>query len=230
VAILLVDDDRNLVQLLSFLLEDSGFEVLSAYDTTQARARLRSGQIDLAVLDVNLGTGNGFDLLEEIRRTVDVPVIMLTGRSDEEDVVHGLELGADDYITKPFRHREFVARVRSHLQRRPVAAPAIHTVLAAGPITLDVGRHTVHRDGRPLALSVTEFRLLQYFLENRGRALSTAEILKQVWGYDENPSAQAVARVAVHRLRRKLGDEAGHQQLILTVAGIGFRFEAPTPA
>jgi DNA-binding response OmpR family regulator len=227
VTILLVDDDHDLVDLLSFVLERAGLDSVAAYDPDQAMHRLAGPGIDLTVVDVNLGQRDGFHLLEEIRRSSDIPVIMLTARDSEEDIVHGLELGADDYITKPFRHRELVARVRNHLRKRAIVGETPTPRLAVGPISMDLVEHSAHHDGRPLALTVTEFRLLQYFLQNPGRALTTAEILRQVWDYEDGPASQAVARVAVHRLRRKLGDDAANPRFLVTLPGIGFRFDDP---
>lgn len=224
-AILLVDDDRDLVDLLSFVLQRAGLDAMGAFDVAGALKRLEgSHNIELAVLDVNLGTGDGFELLKQIRHKTDIPIIMLTSRDSEEDIVRGLELGADDYITKPFRHRELVARIRSHLRKRaPTRSASGQATLSAGSITMNVGEHTAQKDGEPLDLTPTEFRLLQYLVQNAGRALTTPELLRHVWGY-EDTSAAAVARVAVHRLRRKIGDDAAEPQLLVTLPGVGIRF------
>ena len=190
-AILLVDDDRDLVDLLSFVLQRAGLDAIAAFDVAGALKRLEaSPKIELMVLDVNLGTGDGFELLKQIRPKIDLPIIMLTSRDSEEDIVRGLELGADDYVTKPFRHRELLARIRSHLrQRNPARSPPAQSNFAMGSITLNAAEHTANKDGQALNLTPTEFRLLQFLMQNAGRALSTAEILRQVWGYDDVSAA-----------------------------------------
>ena len=222
-TILLVDDDRELLDLMRFALKRAGLDPVLAYDAAGALRSFGEARPDLAVLDVNLGAGNGFDLLQELRRMSDLPIIMLTARAGEEDKIRGLELGADDYVTKPFSPRELVARVRAQLRRsgrdvadEKVAAP----VIEVGPLRLSVAEHTVTRDGKAIELTVTEFRLLHALMEQPGSVVSTVVLLRQVWGY-EDPTARDVVRVAVHRLRRKLGDDAAAPQLLHTVAGVG---------
>jgi DNA-binding response OmpR family regulator len=229
--VLLVDDDRDLVDLLTFVLRRAGFAALAAYDGSTARRLLDAERPDLVVLDVGIGAESGFDLLRELRRRSDVPVILLTARGAEDDKVLGLGLGADDYVTKPFSHRELVARIRASLRRaepreragddgRP-SAPG--SVLRVGPIALDPATHTVTRDGRPIDLTVTEFRLLHVLMARAGIVVPTRTILKQVWGY-EDAAGTDVVRVTVYRLRRKL--EAGaSRHLLRTVPGVGVMFQ-----
>ena len=221
--ILLVDDDCDLVDLLCFALRRAGFQPLPAYDAPSALEQVKAQGPDLALLDVTLGPWDGFELLRELRRQSELPIIMLTGRDREEDKVRGLELGADDYVTKPFSHRELTARIRAHLRRpgQDWSAPkAEASQLSVGPITLSLAEHTVTKDGQPLALTVTEFRLLHYLMTNAGTVVPTRAILKQVWGYDD-PGGTDVVRVTVHRLRRKLGEEPGRAGLLQTVPGVG---------
>ena len=223
--LLIVEDDRDLVELLTFTLTRAGFEVLAAHDVPTA-LKLVGEQPDLVVLDVNLGPWNGLDVLREIRPGNDVPVIMLTGRDKEEDKVQGLDLGADDYITKPFSHRELIARIRALLRRRrhevlrPRPEPAT-TLLQAGPITLNTAEHKATKDGEPLDLTVTEFRLLQFLMASAGAVVPTSTVLKQIWGYDD-PGGTDVVRVTVHRLRRKLEDDPSRPRLLHTIPGVGF--------
>ena len=222
-TVLLVDDDRELLDLMRFALKRAGIETVLAYDVAGALRSLAEARPDVAVLDVNLGAGNGFDLLQEIRRASDMPVIMLTARASEDDKIRGLELGADDYVTKPFSPRELVARVRAQLRRSgsDVAdEKGPRPVMEVGPLRLSVAEHAVTKDGAAVDLTVTEFRLLQALMEQAGNVVPTATLLRQVWGY-EDPTARDVVRVAVHRLRRKLGDDAAAPQLLHTVAGIG---------
>ena len=221
--LLLVDDDRELVDLLGFALKRAGFRIVAAHDAPSALNAFAAEQPDLAVLDVNIGPWDGFELLRELRRLSDLPIIMLTGRDREEDKVRGLELGADDYVTKPFSHRELTARIRAHLRRRGregVASVPTPNELRVGSITLNPAQHAAENDGRPLALTVTEFRLLHYLMTNAGTVVPTRAILKQVWGYDD-PGGTDVVRAAMHRLRRKLGEEPGRAGLLQTVPGVG---------
>jgi two-component system response regulator VicR len=223
VKILIVDDDRELVELLSFALNRAGLIPLGAYDTPVAMRILEQEQPDLVVLDINLGAWNGLELLADLRRRRGIPVIMLTGKGSEDDKVLGLELGADDYITKPFSHRELIARIRAQLRRHGQEAltplPS-GPILRAGPITVNTAQHVVAKDGQLLSLTVTEFRLLHHLIINAGLVVPSQSLLKQVWGY-EDAEGTDVLRVALHRLRRKLGDDSARPRLLHTIPGIG---------
>jgi DNA-binding response OmpR family regulator len=222
-TILLVDDDHDLVDLLTFAMHRAGFIVLAAHDGPTATKHLVEGGPDLAVLDINMGAWNGFDMLKNIRRRSQIPVIVLTARDAEEDKVRGLDLGADDYLTKPFSHRELLARMRAHLRRHgqewssPVPKERL---LQAGPLTLNVAEHSATKDGQPLDLTVTEFRLLHYLMVNAGTVVPTRAILKHVWGFDESGNRDVV-RVTVHRLRRKMEDDVNTPRFLQTVPGVG---------
>ncbi|HEY3117686.1 MAG TPA: response regulator transcription factor [Chloroflexota bacterium] len=223
--ILLVDDDRDLVDLLTFVFQRAGFETIPAYDPAAALKRLNNA--DIVILDVNLGRESGFDVLPELRKRSDIPVIMLTARGGEEDIVKGLELGADDYVTKPFNHRELVARVRTQLRgREPKAADQQRSSLNIGPLSLDVPAHAVFKDGKAVTLSLTEFRLLHYLMLHAGSVVSSQALLRQVWGY-EDAAANDVVRVAVYRLRRKLEDDPSNPVLLETVPGLGIKLRTP---
>ncbi|MHB8620788.1 MAG: response regulator transcription factor, partial [Chloroflexota bacterium] len=204
--VLLVDDDRDLIELLTFALRRTGYVVVAAHDPATALKVLRSEQPDLLVLDVNLGPDDGFDLLRKVRQISRVPVIMLSGRSADDDKVLGLELGADDYVTKPFSPRELLARVAANVRRveqGPEGPGPAGITLRVGAITLDEAAHSVSKGGQPLDLTVTEFRVLRYLMANAGRVVSTSDLLRHVWGYYD-PSAGNVVRTAMHRLRQKL--------------------------
>ena len=225
-TVLLVDDDREQLDLMRFALKRAGIEAVLAYDVAGALRSFAEARPDVAVLDVNLGSGSGFELLQALRRASDLPVIMLTARASEDDKIRGLELGADDYVTKPFSPRELVARVRAQLRRSGTeVADEQHapSVIEIGPVRLSVSEHSVTKDGNVVDLTVTEFRLLHALMERPGAVVRTATLLRQVWGY-EDPMARDVVRVAVHRLRRKLGDDAAAPQLLHTVAGVGVMF------
>lgn len=222
--LLIVDDDRDLIDLLTFALQRAGFEVLSAPDPPAATRLIEAEQPDLIVLDINLRGWSGLDLLRDLRRTSAVPVILLSARTTEDDKVNGFELGADDYLTKPFSHRELIARIRAQFRRRdaqwqPPQAAAVE--YRAGGIVLNAAEHSVTKDGQPLSLSVTEFRLLQYLMANAGSVVPTGHVLRQVWGYDD-PSGSDVVRVTIFRLRRKLEDDPSHPTLLHTISGVGF--------
>jgi two-component system response regulator VicR len=221
--ILVVEDDRDLVDLLNFALRRAGFGVQMAHDVPTALRLLEQSHHDLAILDVNLGGGSGLEVLKDLRRRSEIPVIMLTGRHAEDDKVLAFELGADDYVVKPFSHRELIARVRAQFRRHGRGVPTPQPVdrqLEVGPISLDVAEHKATKDGRPLDLTITEFRLLQYLMINAGVLVPTRTILKQIWGYDD-AGATDVVRVTVYRLRRKIEDQPDRPRLLHTVAGVG---------
>jgi DNA-binding response OmpR family regulator len=225
VRILLVDDDRELIDLLAFALKRAGLEPIGAHDAATALRLFEERKPDLVVLDINLGSSSGLDVLRELRRRSPLPVIMLTALDSEEDKVRGLEAGADDYLTKPFSHRELIARIRAQLRRSGQEWPvrrAPETRLEVGTITLDLAEHSVTKSGQPVSLTVTEFRLLHCLMSNAGTVVPTAMLLKQVWGYND-PGGSDVVRVTVHRLRRKLEEDPARPQLLHTIPGVGVR-------
>jgi len=225
VRILLVDDDRELIDLLAFALKRAGLEPIGAHDATNALRLFEERTPDLVVLDINLGTSSGLDVLRELRRRSPLPVIMLTALDSEEDKVRGLEAGADDYLTKPFSHRELIARIRAQLRRSGQDWPARRapkTRLEVGSIVLDLAEHSVTKLGQPIGLTVTEFRLLHCLMTNAGTVVPTATLLKQVWGYND-PGGSDVVRVTVHRLRRKLEQDPARPRLLHTIPGVGVR-------
>ena len=229
--ILIVEDDRDLVDLLNFTLRRAGFSVQTAHDVPTAVRLLEQTHPDLAILDLNLGGGSGFDVLRELRRRSEIPAIMLTGRHAEDDKVQAFELGADDYVVKPFSHRELIARVRAQLRRNaptPLATQAVGRQLEIGPLRLDAASHKATKDGQSLDLTITEFRLLEYLMINAGTLVPTRTILKQVWGYDD-PGATDVVRVTVYRLRRKIEDQPKSPQLLHTVPGVGVMLALQEP-
>ncbi|MGH2353440.1 MAG: response regulator transcription factor [Chloroflexota bacterium] len=224
--VLICDDDRDLVELVAFALKRAGFEVVRAHESATALQLIQDEQPDLAVLDVNLGYTSGFDLLRQIRRTNQLPVIMLTARDAEEDKVRGLELGADDYVVKPFSYRELIARIRTNLRRHSQdTAPAPPDHLEVGPLTLNAETHTALKGEQLLKLTVTEFRLLHFLMASAGKVVPTRTLLRQVWGYDD-PNGADIIRVTVHRLRRKVEDNPANPHLLLTIPGVGVMLKA----
>jgi DNA-binding response OmpR family regulator len=228
VRILLVDDDRELIDLLAFALKRAGLDPEAAHDRTSALRLFDERKPDLVVLDINLGASSGLDVLKELRKRSSLPVIMLTALDSEEDKVRGLEAGADDYLTKPFSHRELIARIRAQLRRSGQAWPtrkAPETRLEVGSITLDLAEHSVTKAGQQVSLTVTEFRLLHCLMSNAGRVVATSDLLKQVWGY-QDPGGSDVVRVTVHRLRRKLEQDPARPHLLHTIPGVGVLLKA----
>jgi len=220
--ILLVDDDRDIVELLKFLLGRTGMVTLPALDAPSALTIFDAERPDLAIVDVGLGPWSGFDLVAELRSRSDMPIILLTARSSDEDKVRGFEVGADDYLVKPFSHRELIARVRAHLRRnRPIHDDRVDAVvLRAGPLLMNVAQHSAAKEGRSLNLTATEFRLLRYLMDRASTVVPTAAILKEIWGHDD-PGAREILRVTLYRLRRKLEDDPSSPRLLQTVPGVG---------
>jgi DNA-binding response OmpR family regulator len=222
-TVLVVDDERKIVQLARDYLEHAGFRVASAHDGREALASFRQGAPDLIVLDLGLPLVDGLDVARTIRRSSNVPIVMLTGRADEADRVSGLELGADDYVTKPFSPKELVARVRAVLRRSEQAsAPA--DVIKAGEVTLDVPRMSVRvRDSDVEQLTPTEFQLLVTLARAPGRVFTRAQLLDAVHGVAFESYERAID-AHVKNIRRKLEPDPHEPRYLLTVHGVGYRF------
>jgi len=221
--VLVVDDEPTLVAALRYNLERDGFQVLEAGDGESALHLARSQSPDLVILDVLLPGLDGFEVCRRLRRESAVPIIMLTAKGEEMDRVVGLELGADDYVPKPFSMRELLARVRA-LLRRAEGATAQATSIVSGDLRLDLRRRQVFRNEVPLPLKPKEFDLLAFFMRHRGRAFSREELLEQVWGYDYAGDSRTVD-VHVRWLREKIEETPGKPTRIITVRGLGYRFE-----
>ena len=222
--ILIVDDDVELVGLLRFALAGAGYEVATAFDGEQALARLAEQAYDLVILDVNLPLLDGFGVLENLRRHSQVPVMMLTVRAAEEDEVMGLDLGADDYLKKPFSPRALLARVRSLLRRGTDAVE--DPVLALGPLSLNVERGEAKVDGgASFRLSPLELRLLRLLLSHRGRPVDADRIIGFVWA-DRDAADRESLKQVVHRLRRKLELAGGEAAWVEYVPNAGYAFAA----
>ena len=203
--ILIAEDDRDIAELISHYLTKAGWFVHVAGAGDQALAYVRNHPVDVVILDLMLPGISGFDVCQALRSertTADLPIIMLTARTEEGDRVKGLELGADDYVSKPFSPNELVARVRAVVRRTRRSEPA-DTILRLGSIVMDLSRHTVSNDGSEVTLTAKEFLLLQFFLEHRGRVLSRDRLLEDVWGYRYTGGTRTVD-VHVRRLREKL--------------------------
>jgi two-component system, OmpR family, response regulator MtrA len=224
--LLLVEDDSSIREVASLGLEQAGFAVTTSGDGREGLVQFRQGAFDLVLLDVMLPSLDGFEVLRELRRTSRIPVVMLTARTETVDVVVGLELGADDYVTKPFEMPELVARVRAVL-RRAAGQPEPATFTAAG-IEIDAAGFQARRDSADLGLTTTEFKLLLALARHRGQVLSREQLLDQVWGYDYLGDSRLVD-VAVKRLRAKIEVDPAQPCLIETVRGVGYRFTVTSP-
>lgn len=218
--LLVVDDEATVRELLSATLRFAGFDVTSAATAGEAVTAAAEEPPDLVLLDVMLPDMDGFEVVRRLRPT---PVLFLTARDGQADKIQGLSLGADDYVTKPFDLEELIARIRAVL-RRTTGRPS-DDVLTVGPLALDAEGHQLTRDGSPLRISPTEFRLLHYLMENAGRVVSKAQILERVWQYDFNGDT-SIVDTYISYLRRKVDDQ--EPKLIHTVHGMGYVMRAPT--
>jgi DNA-binding response OmpR family regulator len=220
-SVVVVEDDPSIADLVDLYLRDAGFRVWQAADGSAALAAVAQREPRLVILDVGLpGELDGLEICRRLRANSRVPIIMLTARDTEIDRVLGLELGADDYVTKPFSPRELVARVRAVLRRTDAPTDAGPRVLELGPIAVDQGRREVRVGGRPVALTAREFDLLAFLAENRGLALTRRQLLDGAWGHDWFGDERTVD-VHVRQLRKKLGDDLR----LATVWGVGYRLD-----
>jgi len=221
--ILVVDDEQRIVRLVRSYLEQAGYAVVEANDGQTALIQVRREKPDLVVLDLGLPGMDGLDVARILRRERDTPIIMLTARVEDTDKIVGLELGADDYVTKPFNPRELVARVRAVLRRAAGAAPAAQ-ILRAGGLELDMNGHQATLDGRPLDLTPTEFELLAVLLRNPGRAFTRLELLDRVQG-EAYEGYERTIDAPIKNVRAKLGDDPRNPRYIQTVFGVGYKLE-----
>lgn len=221
--LLLVEDEASLAEPLAYALQQEGFVVDTAADGRAALDLFEAHAPDLVILDLMLPGLSGWQLLPAFRRQRDVPVIMLTARADEADRVAGLEMGADDYVTKPFSMRELIARVRAVLRRHAPPASSEATLLEAAGVRLDLDRHEVTVDERPVQLSPREYDLLTYLLRHRGRVRSRDDLLRAVWGQDAYLDERTVD-VHVRWLRKKIEADPASPRRLLTVRGVGYKF------
>jgi two-component system, OmpR family, response regulator RegX3 len=225
--VLIVEDERSIFEPLSSHLAREGFDPRVAITAEQARNELRGSTPDLVLLDVMLPDGDGRDLCREIRTASDVPIIMLTARGGESAKIVGLELGADDYVVKPFSAGELVARIRAILRRG--RARGSDAILEVGDVRLDPGARTVTRAGRSIALAAREFDLLAFLMGHAGRVVRRELIMDEVWDEHWFGSTKTLD-VHIAWLRKKLEPDPAHPRYITTIRGVGFRFAAPDPA
>ncbi len=222
--ILVVDDEERMVRFIRLNLEHDGFNVSEAFRGGQAIEHLRSDLPDLVLLDVMLPDIDGFEVLRMTREVSTVPVIMLTAKGEEEDRIRGLELGADDYITKPFSPRELVSRVKAVLRRTETASVSTHELIEVDDwLKLDFDRREVWVNGELVKLRPTEYRLLYHLVQNSGWVVTHDQILAKVWGYEYRDEPHYV-RLYINYLRQKIEKDPSNPQYILTERGVGYRF------
>ncbi len=221
--ILVVDDEERMVRFIRMNLEHDGFQVSEAFNGKQAIDKLRDTP-DLVLLDVMMPDLDGFEVLQTIREVSSVPVIMLTAKGEEDDRVRGLELGADDYVTKPFSPRELVSRVRAVLRRTEGASGSMHGLIEVDErLKIDFDRREIWLEGRLVKLRPTEYRLLYHLVQNAGWVVSHDQLLQKVWGYEYRDEPHYV-RLYINYLRQKLEKDPSDPKYILTERGVGYRF------
>lgn len=222
--ILVVDDEERMVRFIRLNLEHDGFQVIEALNGVQAIDKIRSGMPDLILLDVMLPDMDGFEVLRIIREISAVPVIMLTAKGEEDDRVRGLEMGADDYVTKPFSPRELVSRVRAVLRRTEMMGGSTHGPIEVDDrLKIDFDRREVWVDGELVNLRPTEYRLLYHLVKNAGWVITHDQLLAKVWGYEYRDEPHYV-RLYINYLRKKLEEDPSNPKYILTERGVGYRF------
>jgi two-component system response regulator RegX3 len=223
--VLVVEDEESFSDALSYMLRREGFDAVVAGTGPQALAEYDRGGADIVLLDLMLPGLPGTEVCRALRGRGNVPIIMLTAKDSEVDKVVGLELGADDYVTKPYSARELVARIRAVLRRRGDAEPVYDGVLSAGPVRMDVERHVVTVDGEQVALPLKEFDLLEFLMRNAGRVLTRGQLIDRVWGSDYVGDTKTLD-VHVKRLRAKVEPDPANPTYLLTVRGLGYKLEA----
>jgi len=223
--ILIVEDEPSLAEPLAFLLGREGYDTAIAGDGRGALAEFDRNGADLVLLDLMLPGLSGTEVCRELRERSSVPIIMLTAKDSEVDIVVGLELGADDYVTKPYSSRELLARIRAVL-RRHVEAPEqeLDALLEAGPVRMDIERHAVSVEGREVSMPLKEFELLEFLLRNAGRVLTRGQLIDRIWGSDYFGDTKTLD-VHIKRIRAKIEPDPSQPQLLVTVRGLGYRFE-----
>lgn len=222
--ILVVDDEERMVRFIRLNLEHDGFRVIEAFNGTQAINKVRSNLPDLVLLDIMMPDIDGFEVLRIIREVSTIPVIMLTAKGEEDDRVRGLELGADDYVTKPFSPRELVSRVKAVLRRTETASGSTHGVIEVDSrLKLDFDRREVWVNDELVQLRPTEYRLLYHLVQNAGWVISHDQLLAKVWGYEYRDEPHYV-RLYINYLRKKLEEDPSNPKYILTERGVGYRF------
>lgn len=222
-TILVVEDEQDIATIIDFNLKRSGFDTLMAYDGSTGLKLALENAPDLILLDVMLPGMDGFEICRRVREKSQVPIIMLTAREEESDKILGLELGADDYVTKPFSNRELIARIKANMRRFSAAEVPQERTDAGVGLSISEEDTAVYKDGKPIDLSVREFDILSYLAAEPGRVVSREELMEKVWGFEYYGDLRAVD-VAIRRLREKIEDEPAQPKYIITKRGLGYYF------
>jgi two-component system OmpR family response regulator len=222
--ILIVEDDPNILETLKYNLGREGYDTLTAVDGVQALETARTSKPDLIILDIMLPKMSGFEVGRILRKEMAVPIIMLTARDDEIDKITGLDLGADDYMTKPFSMRELMARVRALLRRMEIKSVIPETTVKFGDVEIDIRHHMITRAGITLNLSPKEFDLLVFLAGNKGLVFSRDQLLEKVWGYEYSGDTRTVD-VHIRWLREKIENNSEEPKRLITIRGVGYKFE-----
>jgi two-component system response regulator RegX3 len=223
--VLVVEDEQSLREPLVYLLEKEGYEVVEAEDGIKALSQFEKEHPDIILLDLMLPGKSGSEVCRTIRAESNVPIIMLTAKDSEIDKVVGLEIGADDYVTKPYSTRELLARMKAILRRQTEPAVVAGSIIEAGPVSMDIDRHQVFVNGTKIAMPLKEFELLELLLENVNRVLTRGQIIDRVWGSNYYGDTKTLD-VHIKRLRSKIEDDPARPVHLLTVRGLGYKFEA----
>ncbi|MGI6746782.1 MAG: response regulator [Anaerovoracaceae bacterium] len=227
--VLIIEDEKSISDIIKFNLVKEGFEVETSYDGQEGLSKALSNKPDLILLDVMLPVMDGFQVCKKIRETNTIPIIMLTAKEEEVDKVLGLELGADDYITKPFGMRELIARIKANIRRTDLMKDlkdAPSNIKYFGNLAIDLNRYEVRKNEKALELTLREFELLKYLAERENKVFSREQLLEEVWGYEYYGDIRTVD-VTVRRLREKLEDDSSNPKYIMTKRGIGYYFRRP---
>lgn len=222
-TILVVEDEQDIATIIDFNLKRSGFDTLMAYDGPTGLKLALENAPDLILLDVMLPGMDGFEICRRVREKSQVPIIMLTAREEESDKILGLELGADDYVTKPFSNRELIARIKANMRRFSAAEVPQEKTDAGVGLSISEEDTAAYKDGKPIDLSVREFDILSYLAAEPGRVVSREELMEKVWGFEYYGDLRAVD-VAIRRLREKIEDEPAQPKYIITTRGLGYYF------
>jgi len=221
--ILVVDDEKNIVDIIAFNLKKEGYNVILARDGEGCLAMFKNEKPELILLDIMMPKLDGFEVCKIIRQTSNVPIIMLTARAEEVDKVLGLEMGADDYVTKPFSVRELLARVKANLRKQVAAKNEMSNIISYGTISIDNGKFEANKNGEILELTNREFELLKFLAENNTQVFSREALLEKVWGYEYFGDVRTVD-VSIRRLRAKIETNPENPQYIITKRGVGYYF------
>lgn len=222
--ILIIDDEKPIVEILKYNLEKNGYSTIEAYDGEEGLRLAQEKNPDLILLDVMLPKMDGFTVLRILRQTMTTPILMLTAKEEEVDKVLGLELGADDYVTKPFSMRELIARVKANLRRSGINnGEGMSNVIIVNNLSIDLSKYKVEKNGRPIELTSREFDLLKFLVANRGLIFSREMLLEKVWGYEYFGDVRTVD-VTIRRLREKIEDDPANPRYIHTKRGVGYYF------